>query len=640
MCGICGVLNLDPGLPPVDAGLLDRMTDALTHRGPDDRGTWRDPHVGLGHRRLSVIDLTSRGRQPMSNEDGSVRIVFNGEIYNFQELKQQHALEQRGHTFQSRTDTEVLVHLYEELGPAMVDHLNGMFAYAIWDARSRQLHLARDAFGVKPLFYCRHDGRLLFASEIKGILQDSTIPREVNFQALHDFLTFDYIPGANTAFAGIDELPPGHTLSIGLDDSPGLENTGRLQRFAEPADREDDSLDETTVVREARRLMRQAVERQRVADLPVGVFLSGGLDSSTIVAWMQQLARTPLHTFSVGFEDPSFNELPAARTVARHFGTVHHEVIVTAEMVREALPKAVEFIDEPYADGSAIPTYVVAELARQHVGVVMSGEGGDEVFAGYETHAAYKVARLARHIPRWFRNGLLAPLVRRLPVSDKKLSFEFKLKRFLGGLDLSPQAAHLWWRIVMTETAKQELYDPDVWRHRTCRSPQRHFDEVLRRTPAQDELNRLLHIDAAVFLPDDLMVKNDRMSMAHSLEARVPFTDPDLTRMMARVPARLKLPRLRKKHIMRRAMSGLLPRQILNKRKVGLEMPYARWLKEDLYDILADYGAPERLKRIGLFRPQAVQAMIKEHRDNIHDHGRALWGLLSFLMWHERYIER
>ncbi len=633
MCGICGIFNLDPHLSPPDGSLLDRMTDVLTHRGPDDRGTWQAPRIALGHRRLSVIDLSDRGRQPMSNEDGSVQIVFNGEIYNFHELKRRFALHERGHNFQSRTDTEVLVHLYEELGPSMVQHLNGMFAYAIWDSKRQELHLARDAYGVKPLFYLEENGRFLFASEIKSLLEDHGISRAVNHQALHDFLTFDYIPGSQTAFAGILEVPPGHTLSI---DRAGVT---QIERFAELSADEDHSLSEATVIEEAGRLMQQAVTRQAVADLPVGVLLSGGMDSSAIVAMMHQRAAGPLHTFSVGFEAASFNELPHARIVAEQFGTQHHEVVVTADMVREMLCTSLEFIDEPYADGSAIPTYFLCQLARQHVGVVMSGEGGDEVFSGYETHAAYKVAKWGRRVPHWIRNGILRPLVNRLPVSNRKLSLEFKLKRFLGGLDLPYDEAHLWWRIVMTEAEKLELYHPDLRDRLDIQSPQRHFTEVLDRTFAQDGLNRLLHVDASVFLPDDLMVKNDRMSMAHSLEARVPFTDPDLTRFMARVPARIKLPRLRKKHVMRRALAGVLPRQILNKKKVGLEMPYSAWLKHELFDLLMDYCDPARLARVGLFRAEAVRHMIAEHQGNRRDHGRALWGLLSILIWHERFFE-
>jgi asparagine synthase (glutamine-hydrolysing) len=632
MCGICGVLRLGNETAPVEPGLVARMTAVLAHRGPDDSGTYINGRVGLGHRRLAVIDLSRNGHQPMCNEDGSVWITFNGEVYNFRELKKDFRLDERGHVFRSATDTEVLVHLYEELGPAMAAKLNGMFAYAIWDARRQELHLARDPFGVKPLFYTRLADRFLFGSEIKSLLQEAGVSRRPNLQALHDFLTFAYVPGEQTAFAGIHEVPPAHQMAI---DKYGGVTTSRF--FDLPFD-EDESMSERQAVRRARELLDQAVERQLVADVPVGVLLSGGMDSSTIVALMRRHTSEPIHTYSIGFEERSFNELPYARLVAEAFGARHREVVVTPAMVRELLPKYLGYIDEPYADGSAIPTYFVCELARREVVVVLSGEGGDEAFAGYETHAAYKAARWLGRIPRWVRQGLIAPLVRALPVSHKKLSLEFKMKRFLGGLDLPPAQAHLWWRIVLTEAQKYRLYSPAVLEQLIPEAPERHFVEVFGRSGAKDVLNRLLHIDASVFLPDDLMIKNDRMSMAHSLEARVPMTDPDLTAFLSRVPARLKLPRLRKKHILRQAMQGTLPPSVLNKKKVGLEMPYSKWLKNELNDLLMARCAPGRLADVRLFRPEAVGELIDEHMADRWDHGRALWGLLNYMLWHERYI--
>ncbi len=632
MCGIAGIFDPRGLLTPDDRELVGRMTTVIAHRGPDDAGTYFDAHVGFGNRRLSVIDLSLNGHQPMSNEDGTVWITYNGEIYNFAELKAKHRLAERGHVFRSNTDTEVLLHLYEELGPEMARELNGMFAYAIWDGRRKELHLARDPFGVKPLFYTWQDGRLLFGSEIKCLLEDRRVPRRVDLQALHDFLTFDYIPGEQTAFEGIREIAPAHRMRV---DTAGHAETAR---FFDLSFDEDDSLDEATVIARARDLMDEAVRRQLIADVPVGVLLSGGMDSSTIVALMKRHTSEAVHTYSVGFEDPSFNELPYARIVAQAFGTVSREVVVTSGMVRGLLSKYIGFIDEPYADGSAIPTYFVCELAKGEVVVVLSGEGGDEAFAGYETHAAYKAARWFRAVPGWIRRGLIAPLVHALPVSHRKLSLEFKMKRFIDGQELSPAEAHLWWRIVLTAAQKRALYAPDVLERMAVRDPERHFVEAFERCRARDTLNRLLYVDAGVFLPDDLMIKNDRMSMAHSLEARVPMTDPDLTEFMSRVPARLKLPGLRKKHIMRKAMEGLLPRAILDKKKVGLEMPYSRWFRGELSDVLEDYLSRERVAGTGLFRPEAMAALKDEHLAGRRDHGRALWGLVNFMIWHERYI--
>jgi asparagine synthase (glutamine-hydrolysing) len=635
MCGICGIMRFGETDERPDWSVVQPMTDSLAHRGPDDRGVWCDNRIALGHRRLSVIDLSPAGHNPMGNEDGSIQITYNGEVYNFRELKADHRLVERGHRFRSRTDTEVILHLYEEMGVEMASKLNGMFAFAIWDARKGLLHLFRDPYGIKPLFYQQDQRFFRFGSEIKAILADGRVARRPSLQALHDYLTFDYVPGQQTAFDGIYEVPPGHVMTV---DRTGAVTTTRYHHLSWVAD---ESIDERTAVARAGELMEQAVTRQLVADVPVGVLLSGGMDSSALVAYMHRATREPIHTFSVGFEDDSFNELPYARMVAERFGTVSHEVVVTDRLVRDLLPKYLTFIDEPYADGSAIPTYYLAQLARGRVVVLLSGEGGDEAFAGYETYAAYKASRWFGRVPRWVRRSIVAPLIHALPVSDKKLSFEFKAKRFLAGQDLPPAQAHLWWRIVLSEAQKLELYTPGVLEQLAGAQPsERHFVEAFMRPAAKDVLSRLMYVDAAVFLPDDLMIKNDRMTMAHSIEARVPMTDLELTAFMSRVPPRLKLPGLRKKHIMRRALDGLLPPAILQKKKVGLEMPYSRWLKRELRDLMTDHLGPTAIAETGLFRPERVQALVNEHLDGRRDHGRALWGLLNYMMWHAMYCPR
>ena len=635
MCGICGLMSLGSVNGESRDEIIARMTATLAHRGPNDRGTWWDDRIALGHRRLSVIDLSEAGRQPMGNEDGSLQIVYNGEVYNFRELKKKHALAERGHVFRSRTDTEVLIHLYETVGlERMLPDLNGMFAFAIWDANRKTLYLARDRYGVKPLFYQQDDHSFRFGSEIKAIIADDRVARKPSFQALHDFLSFDYVPGTQTAFEGIYELPPGHWMSV------NAEGGVKTQRYCDLSFQSDEFIVESTAVKNTRELLRQSVERQLVADVPVGVLLSGGMDSSTLVGLMQRCVSEPVHTYSVGFEEPSFNELPYARTVAQKFNTIHREVIVTPDLVRALLPKYLTYIDEPYADGSAIPTYYVCQLAKDDVVVVLSGEGGDEIFAGYETYAAHQVNRWFRRVPRWLRGSLIAPLVNCLPVSDKKLSLEFKLKRFLGGQDLSPAQAHFWWRVVFTEAQKLSLYTPHMLEQIVPQTSERHFIDRFEQSTAKDSLSRLFEIDCSVFLPDDLMVKNDRMSMANSLEARVPLTDLELTKFMSTVPPHLKLRSLRKKHIMRRAMEGVLPAKILNKKKVGLEMPYSYWLKHDLKPLLTSYLGPERISDSGLFRVDTVQTLIADHLAERVDHGRALWGLLNYMMWLEAYIPR
>ncbi len=632
MCGICGIMNIGDVHNVISRSLIEQMTNTMVHRGPNDHGIWTNETIAFGHRRLSVIDLSRDGRQPMGNEDGQIQITYNGEVYNFQELKEKYNLVERGHQFRSRTDTEVLVHLYEELGLEMLAELNGMFAFAIWDGPKKLLHLVRDPYGVKPLFYHRDDRFFRFASEIKAILADHRVPKKASIQALHDYLTFDYVPGQQTSFEGIYEVPPAHCMTI---DAEGRTN---LRRYWGLSYQVDESIDEKSAVNSALELMNRSVKRQLIADVPIGVLLSGGMDSSALVALMRNHTSEPIRTYSIGFEDQSFNELPYARIVSEGFGCIRREVIVTAQMIRDLLPKYLSYIDEPYADGSAIPTYYVCQIAKDDVVVVLSGEGGDEAFAGYDTYMAYLVSTWAKKVPRWIRNSLISPVVHCLPVSEKKLSLEFKMKRFLGGLDLSPAQAHLWWRIVLTESQKFNLYTSEVTDQLVPENSDRYFIELFTGSGAKDVISKLLHIDTTIFLPDDLMVKNDRMSMAHSLEARVPFTDPELTEYMSRVPNKLKLSRFRKKHIMRKSMEGILPAEILNKKKVGLEIPYSKWLKDELKDLLLTYLGPERVSETRLFRPEAVKEIVDEHIAGYRDNGRALWGLLNYMMWYEMYI--
>ncbi|MCB2110928.1 MAG: asparagine synthase (glutamine-hydrolyzing) [Defluviimonas sp.] len=632
MCGICGIIGLGAAPEPIGETVIRTMTDTLAHRGPNDSGLWVDDGIALGHRRLSVIDLSSAGHQPMTNEDGSVVIVYNGEVYNFAELREKFQLDERGHVFRSRTDTEVLIHLYEELGVDMVSELIGMFAIAIWDRRDGTLHLMRDRYGIKPLFYQQDAGHFRFGSEIKAIIADRRVERKASLQALHDFLTFNYVPGEQTAFEGIFEVPPGHRMSV------TREGAAAPVRYWDLTFKVDPTITEDAAVESALDLMKRALKRRLIADVPIGVFLSGGLDSSTLVALMAEETTERIHTYSVGFEDQSFNELPYARIVAEAFNTEHREVLITADKVRALLPEYLSYIDEPYGDGSAIPTYYVSELAKDEVVVVLSGEGGDEAFAGYDTHAAYGAYEKARRIPGFIRNGVIRPLVNLLPVSDKKLSFEFKAKRFLGGLDLPPEEAHLWWRIVLNEDEKRALYAEGVAAGGLEPSV-RHFRAAFRHAAADQTLSGLMYIDSTVFLPDDLMIKNDRMTMAHSLEARVPFTDPELTAYLARVSPKLKMKDGRKKHLMRRAMKGRLPDEILDKKKVGLEMPYSRWLKSELKDLMMCYLGPENIARTGLFRAEAVAELIDAHLQGRRDNGRALWGMLNYMMWHELYIQ-
>jgi len=609
------------------------MGATLRHRGPDAGGRqWSGP-CGLTHQRLSIIDLSPAGRQPMANEDETVWIAYNGEVYNFCDLRARFALD-RGHRFRSRTDTEVIVHLYEELGIDCLRELNGMYAFALWDGRSQTLHLARDPFGIKPLFYLRTVEGLWFASEIKALLAVPGYEPQPDLEALHHYLSLNYVPGSLTAFEGIRELRPGHRLEL---RSGELEPT--VTRFFDLDYSIDSVMTEAEAIRRSRELLEEAVRRQLVADVPVGVMLSGGMDSSALASLMADVrGRTDFHTFSIGFQDPSFDESAYARMVASALGTEHHEVLVTPDAVRQLLPVYLAYIDEPYADGSAIPTFLLSATAKDFVTVLLSGEGGDEIFAGYDTYTAAKVRRWYRRAPAWLRRAART-CAECLPVSHRKLSLDFKAKRFVRGAELDVPRSHFSWRVVMSDDTKAMMLT-DAARAGAYPASDRLFEATYDHCAAEDELNRLLYVDYSFHLPDDLMIKNDRMTMAHSLEARVPFTDLDLVQFLSTVPVEYKLKGLRKKHLLRSAMKGRLPEAVLRKKKVGLEMPYSRWMRRELREFAGDVLLSPTVKAIGLFDPSEIQRLWSEHQAMTVDHGRPLWGLLNYLLWYDLYLGR
>jgi asparagine synthase (glutamine-hydrolysing) len=632
VCGFAGVLQRSRERGRNDV-VLQTMGGTLRHRGPDAAGTqWCGP-CGLAHQRLSIIDLSPAGQQPMPNEDKTVWIAYNGEIYNFRDLRTRFALD-RGHRFRSRTDTEVIVHLYEELGIDCVRELNGMYAFALWDDRSGTLHLARDPFGIKPLFYLATADGFWFASEIKALLAVPGYDPQPDLEALYHYLSLNYVPDTLTAFAGIRELRPGHRLELRAGD---LEP--KITRFFDITYSIDSAMTETAAVRRSGELLEAAVRRQLVADVPVGVMLSGGMDSSALAALMARTrGSADFHTFSIGFDDPSFDESTYARMVADALGTRHHEIRVKPDAVRRLLPVHLAYIDEPYADGSAIPTFLLAETAKDFVTVLLSGEGGDEFFAGYDTYAAAKIRNWYRRAPAWVR-GMVRAGVERLPVSHRKLSFDFKAKRFTRGAELDVAASHFFWRVVLTKDAKQAVL-ADGARPDAFPPSERLFEAAYDGCLAADDLNRLLYIDYSFHLPDDLMIKNDRMTMAHSLEARVPFTDVDLVQFLSTVPVDQKLVGLKKKHLLRSAMAGLLPKPVLQKKKVGLEMPYSHWMRHDLRDFAAEVLLSPEVRTTGLFDAAGLRKLWDEHQAMKVDHGRALWGLLNYLLWYDLYLRR
>jgi len=629
MCGICGIVG-----PPdfkVDREQLDRSTDLMEHRGPDERGIWISPtgSVGLGARRLSIIGIEN-GTQPIMNEDGSCVLVANAEIYNYDRLRMD--LESRGHKFRTDTDIEVMLHLYEEMGEDFATLLNGMFAFAIWDEPRRRLVLGRDRMGIRPLSYARHEGRLMFASEIKSIICDASFPRRVNHQAMHDYFGFDYVPGDQTIFEGIFRVPAGCVMVF----------NGQTSCATRYWDVEFQPSEEVRPVQfyleRVRELLSKSVTSRLMSDVPVGVLLSGGMDSSAITAFMARESSEPIKTFSIGFEEASFNELEYAKMVAEQFDTEHHEMVLTAKEALAVLESHIRYFDEPYADGAAIPTYYICKLASEKVKVVLSGEGGDEIFAGYDTHAAYRLAQSFRKVPSFVRNGLLKRLIDLLPVSDKKISFDFKARRFIHGVSLPVPDAHLFWRVVLTESEKTNLYSDELRAKLKVEASERIFGNLFASCPAEDHLNRLLYIDSKVFLPDDLFVKNDRMSMAHSVEARVPMTDPDLVEFMGTVPVKTKLKGFKKKYLLREAMRGILSDTIVDKKKIGLDMPFGKWLKHEFYDFMCDTLGSQRFSESGLFNQNYINGMIADHVANRRNNGRALWGLVNFAIWYNAYM--
>jgi asparagine synthase (glutamine-hydrolysing) len=615
MCGICGIAS--PVGPP-DADRLAAMSRALVHRGPDSGGEHLDGPVALAARRLSIIDLEG-GDQPIVSEDGTCVVVQNGEIYNFPELRRE--LEREGHVFRTRCDTEIHLHLYERYGPEYARRLRGMFAVAIWDAKRRRLVLARDRYGIKPLYYRHVGGTLEFASELRAL------PRgEIDLDALEAFLAFNSIPAPYSIFRDTRKLPAGHVLVWEEDGSV------RLDRYARPGPVPVEELrgdDEAELIEELRARLRDSVRAHLLADVPVGVMLSGGVDSAVLAALAAQETSEPLHTFTIGFEERSFDERADARRVAERYATNHHELLVKPDPTL-LLQTLADVFDEPFADSSALPTYLVSQLAAGHVKVALSGEGGDELFGGYYTYAADLLADRFRTLAR-----LARPFVERLPTSTAKASFDYKAKRFVRAAHLPPLERHHGWKEIFSAEARAELtgrsaaFDPvDVYRQR------------YRETEGSDGLSRLQDVDFGIYLVDDLLVKTDRASMAHSLEARVPFLDPVVTNFAFALPTKHKVRGLSKKVLLRKAAEPLLPREVVHGRKRGFSIPAAAWLRGELAPFARATLSASTLQRQGFFDPQVVSRLLTEHTAGTEDRSRQLWGLLAFTLWYERHVEQ
>ena len=594
------------------------MSATLVHRGPDSGGEYADGPVALAARRLSIIDLAG-GDQPMASDDGTCVVVQNGEIYNYPELRRE--LEREGRVFRTQCDTEVHLHLYKRYGPEYVRRLRGMFAVAIWDGEARRLVLARDRYGIKPLYYRDTGGVLEFASELRAL------PRgEIDFDALEAFLTFNSIPAPYSIFRDTRKLPAGHVL-VWTERGDVT-----IDRYARPGPVPVDELrgdDEPELVEELRARLRDSVRAHLLSDVPVGVLLSGGVDSAVLAALAAQETSEAVHTFTIGFEERSFDERAEARLVAERYETNHHELLVRPDPLL-LLPALAEAFDEPFADSSALPTYLVSQLASEQVKVALSGEGGDELFGGYYTYAADLLADRVAPLAR-----LARPFVERLPSSSAKASFDYKAKRFVRSAHLPPLERHHGWKEIFSPDLRAELlgsrsdFDPvDVYRARYAE------------TEGAEPLARLQDVDFGIYLVDDLLVKTDRASMAHSLEVRVPFLDSVVTNFAFALPAKHKVRGLSKKVLLRKATAPLLPREVVHGRKRGFSIPAAAWLRGELEPFARETLSPATLRSQGFFQPEPVQRLLDEHAAGAEDWSRQLWGLLTFTLWYERHVEQ
>jgi asparagine synthase (glutamine-hydrolysing) len=635
MCGIVGIVESDPNRAVLSED-LDRMVRMLVHRGPDDEGAVIRPGVGLGMRRLAVIDVAT-GQQPFGNETDDIQLVANGEIYNFQQLRQE--LRTLGHSIRTQSDIEVLVHAYEQWGIDFLTKVRGMFALALWDARTRTLVAARDRAGEKPLYWTRTPRGLLLASEVKALLVRPEVTRELDPEAVDQFLTYEYVLAPRTILKGVHKLPPGHYLTY-------RDGQVSVQRYWDAAMVRPRPWTEGDAAEALRAALRQATVSQMLSDVPLGAFLSGGIDSSSIVAFMSEASRQPVNTFSIGFDDGTYNELPYARTVAELFTTNHRERTVSPDL-EDLFEKLVVHLDEPFADVSLFPTYLVSRLAREHVTVALSGDGGDELFGGYD---AYQAQQLARRLA-WMGDTVLpaaAAVAAALPPTEKKKGLVNTFKRFaLGATQAPADLGHYRWMVYLTPRAKARLYTPVLRAALTRSDVYAPVRDTLARFGHDDLTNRQFYADLSLYLADDILVKVDRMSMATSLETRAPFLDADVMELAFSMPGDFKIrPAARRgfsttvdrKWILKRAMQGVLPQRILTRKKEGFSIPMKNWLRRELQPLMRSLLSAERISARGLFEPSEVRRLMDDHVAGRENHAHTLFPLMVFERWCDAHL--
>jgi len=636
MCGITGWVDLDNNKPSQNnsEAILHSMCERIKHRGPDSEGLWLDDQVALGMRRLSVIDLHT-GDQPVYSQDRSIVVMMNGELYNYREVRAD--LEKLGHKFETQSDTEILPHLYQEYGDALVDHLNGMFAFALWDKKKKRLLIARDRFGEKPLYYGVFDGKLLFASEPKALLAHPSVKTEIDLAALRHYLSFDYVPAPMSIYKGISKLPAAHLLVVENGEI-------NVRRYWNLSWKKSDSVHGrngagfSSKAAELKELLSDAVRMRLVSDVPLGILLSGGIDSSTVAAFATQHATERVKTFSIGFEEDSFDESKFARQVAKHLGTEHYEEILSAEKAGDLISEIGKWLDEPLSDGSLIPTLMLSQFVRKHVTVALGGDGGDELFAGYPMYYGHKVAAVYSSIPRFLRSGVIEPIVNSLPVSTKNMSFDYKAKRFVAASNYDTVTRHHSWFGSFSVDEQKHLLTKDVLESSSS-DIYAGARDLLKITDAVDEIEQMQFLDMNLYMAEDILTKVDRASMAVSLETRAPFLDPRVGQFAASLPVDYKLKGNVGKYILKEAMKDLLPRSILHRPKKGFGIPIAEWLKGRLNPLVHDLLAPDQLKEQGLFEPHYVQKLIEEHEKGFASNHKQIWTLLVFQLWYDNFLK-
>ncbi|MBX3058678.1 MAG: asparagine synthase (glutamine-hydrolyzing) [Anaerolineae bacterium] len=618
MCGVCGIVGADRSRRDE---ILRQMCHLLAHRGPDDAGYYTDEEATLGMRRLAIIDLVT-GQQPLTNEDETLWLVYNGEIYNYRELRTE--LKRKGHQFRTEGDSEVIVHAYEEYGPDCVTHFNGMFAFAIWDTRQRRLFLARDHVGIKPLYYWSNGRTLIFASELKALTAHPLVPRQVNPAALDHLLTLEYIPSPLTIFQDVHKLPPGHWLHF---QAGHIQHQSFWEIKPQPL-----PADDNTCAEMLHDLIQDAVRLQLMSDVPLGAFLSGGIDSSTIVACMSQAMTLPVQTFSIGFGEATYNELPYARAIAAGFNTQHTEEILTPD-IGPLVEQLAAHLDEPLADFSIFPTYLVSKVAAQQVKVVLSGDGGDELFGGYDTYVAQQLDRYYHWLPATVRQRMLPSIMGRIPPQPAKKGVINKTKRFVEGAALPSAWQHTRWMMFLPERDKTGLYTPAMQAGLNGHTAVATLERTFQQATDLEPLAQQQYVDMKTYLADNILTKVDRMSMAVSLEARVPLLDHRIVEFALSLPPRLKLYRGQTKVILRRAMHGRLPDAILSKPKEGFSIPLKHWLVGPLRPLLTDLLSESTVRQRGYFQPETVTRWVKEHLDGRANHSHRLWSMMLFELW-------